>query len=295
MLECEPSLPQVPLSMTSKSILLYSACSQTFDSICDLPSTSSLPTFPPEHDYLLEPRSLLIEYKSNPSLDVASDQHSLTFDLAPFTQKTFIAPPKHTASTIDQLPFNLQQFLLQQRMNFNSRTPLRAFALQEELAVHPDQNFVHELIHNIQCGCNIGYAGPQFSHCNRNLPSAYQQPSILDSALTEECKAGRILGPFDAPPLPNFRCSDLGLVPKHDGGWRMIYHLSAPHGYSINDHINPDAYSLSYCSVDNAYAIVNLLGTGALMSKIDLKNAFCLIPIHPNDWNLLGICWRDKF
>ena len=47
--------------------------------------------------------------------------------------------------------------------------------------------------------------------------------------------------------------------------------------------------------VDNAYAILNLLGTGALMSKIDLKNAFLLIPVHPNDWNLLGICWSHKF
>ena len=118
MLECEPSLPQMPPSMTSKSTLLYSepsspAYSQIFDSICDLPSTSSLPTFPPEHDYLLEPRSFLIEYESNPSLDVVSDEHSLTFDLAPSRQKTtFTAPPKHTASTIDQLPFNLQQFLL---------------------------------------------------------------------------------------------------------------------------------------------------------------------------------------
>ena len=169
MLECKPSLPQqVPLSMTSKSILLYSepslpACSQIFDSICDLPSTSSLPTFPPEYDYdyLIESRSLLIEYESNTSLNVASDEHSLTFDLALFTQKTsFTAPPKHTASIIDQLPFNLQQFLFQQRINFNSQMPLRAFALQEELAVHPDQNFVHKLIHNIRCGCNIGYAGP---------------------------------------------------------------------------------------------------------------------------------------
>ena len=118
MLECEPSLPQMPLSMTSKSTLFYSepispACSQIFDSICDLPSTSLLPTFPPEHDYLLEPRSFLIEYESNPSLDVVSNEHSLTFDLAPSRQKTtFTAPPKHTASTINQLLFNSQQFLL---------------------------------------------------------------------------------------------------------------------------------------------------------------------------------------
>ena len=47
--------------------------------------------------------------------------------------------------------------------------------------------------------------------------------------------------------------------------------------------------------MDNAYAVVNLQGTGALMSKIDLKNAFHLIPVHPNDWNLLWICWRDNY
>jgi len=31
------------------------------------------------------------------------------------------------------------------------------------------------------------------------------------------------------------------------------------------------------------------------MSKIDLKNAFRLIPVRPQDWNLLGIYWRQQF
>jgi len=31
------------------------------------------------------------------------------------------------------------------------------------------------------------------------------------------------------------------------------------------------------------------------MSKIDLKTAFQLIPVRPEDWNLLGICCRDQF
>ena len=57
-------------------------------------------------------------------------------------------------------------------------------------------------------------------------------------------------------------------------GTQSIIYVSAPHGYSIYDYINPNTYSLSYCSVDNAYTIVNLLGTGALMSNIDLKMHF---------------------
>ena len=85
------------------------------------------------------------------------------------------------------------------------------------------------------------------------------------------------------------------MVPKQDGGWRTIYHLSAPLGKSINDFINPDTYTLTYCSVDDAFAIVNLLGPGTLLSKIDLKNAFRLIPVRQADWNLLGICWQGKY
>jgi len=75
----------------------------------------------------------------------------------------------------------------------------------------------------------------------------------------------------------------------------IIYHLSAPTNNSINDFIDPEHYSLSYCTIDDAYEILNKLGPGALMSKIDLKNAFRLIPVREEDWNLLGICWRDAF
>jgi len=47
--------------------------------------------------------------------------------------------------------------------------------------------------------------------------------------------------------------------------------------------------------VDDAYAFVNQLGPGTLLSKIDLKDAFRLIPVHPADWNLLGIYWKQQF
>ena len=102
---------------------------------------------------------------------------------------------------------------------------------------------------------------------------------MIDTTLQKECEAGRILGPFQSPPLSHFRTSGLGLVPKHDRGWHVIYNLSAPAGHSINDFIDSLTYSISYCSIDDAYTIINTLGTGALLSKIDLKDAFHLIPV----------------
>jgi len=46
-----------------------------------------------------------------------------------------------------------------------------------------------------------------------------------------------------------------------------------PYELSINDFIDPLNYTLTYCSVDDAYTIINQLGKGVLLSKIDLKNA----------------------
>jgi len=69
----------------------------------------------------------------------------------------------------------------------------------------------------------------------------------------------------------------------------MAYYLSLISTTSINDFIDKSLYSLSYCTKDNAYRIIYTLGPGALMSKVDFKNAFHIIPVRPKDCNLLQI------
>ena len=164
-----------------------------------------------------------------------------------------------------------------------------------ELSNHPDKTFVKQLIHDLQHDCNIAYLGPQFAHLANNLASASRQLKVIDAALQKECEAGRILGQFESPPLPNFCSSGLDLVHKNDGECRVIYHLSAPALHSINDYINPDCCFLTYCTTGDAYSIINRLGHNALLSKIDIKDAFRLIPVCPEDWNLLGIQRRRHF
>jgi len=147
-------------------------------------------------------------------------------------------------------------------------TPLQPLILEFELSNHPDKAFVKLLLSNIRLGCKIGYTGPQFAYTAKNLQSSLVHSSISDNALYSECMQNRILGPFNSPPVPNLRCSGLGVAPKHDGGWRTIYHLSAPLGLSINDFIDPVAYALNYCTVDDAFAIVNKLGPGTLLCRL---------------------------
>ena len=125
-------------------------------------------------------------------------------------------------------------------------TPIRSFLLEHELSFHLNKVFVRQLIDDLQHGCSIGYTGPQFAHQANNLLSAHQQTTVIDATLQKECAVGRILGPFQTPPMPNFCTSRLGLVPKHDGGWHIIYHLSAPAGHSVNDFIDPFTYIFTF-------------------------------------------------
>ena len=175
-------------------------------------------------------------------------------------------------------------------------TPINVDELNRELCSHPDRNFVDSLINALSHGTHIGYTGPQSPRVSRNLISASEHPEVVLANLEKEIQLGRVAGPFSFPPLPNLQCHPVGVVPKkHSSEWRTIYHLSYPEGDSINDHIPKDPYSLQYIRVDDAIFILKSLGPGSYMAKTDLKCAFRLIPIHPDDWNLLGIYWKAHY
>lgn len=74
----------------------------------------------------------------------------------------------------------------------------------------------------------------------------------------------------------------------------MITDLSSPAGVSVNDGIDPALCSLQYTSVDAAVELILPFGPGAVMAKLDLKSAYRLVPVHPSDQILLGLCWEDQ-
>ncbi|XP_072051535.1 uncharacterized protein [Amphiura filiformis] len=90
--------------------------------------------------------------------------------------------------------------------------------------------------------------------------------------------------------------SPIGLVPKSEPGKvRLIHHLSYPEGKSINDGIDPDVCIVKYASFDVAVQLVISTGKGALMAKADIESAFRLLPVHPEDFQLLGMKLNNQF
>ena len=119
---------------------------------------------------------------------------------------------------------------------------------------------------------------------------------MVSAALDNEVAAGRVCGPFPAPPFHKFQVSPLGCVEKKiKGTFRLIFDLSSPTGRSVNDHIDDVFASVSYSSFDDALNLVRSCGPGAYMAKTDIKSAFRLLPIRPDQYHLFCFSWEGKF
>lgn len=176
-------------------------------------------------------------------------------------------------------------------------TPINVDRLEQELSDHPDPTFASTLCGQLRFGAHIGYKGPRIARFSRNLPTALANPTIVTANLEAEVKLGRVAGPFAEPPFPNLQVSPLGIVPKkHSEKFRTIFHLSYPKsGVSINSCIDKEEFSLTYVTIDNAIQSIQSLGRGTLMCKTDIESAFRLFPVHPDDYDLLGMQWDGSY
>ena len=127
------------------------------------------------------------------------------------------------------------------------------------------------------------------------MESTREHPDVVNSYLEKEREDGRIMGPLNLVDFPEVRISRFGVIPKKQpGSWHLILDLSSPEGSSINDGIGPDMSSLSYVSVDDATRLIASHGPGPALAKIDIKSAYRIIPIHPEDRHLLGMKWEGS-
>lgn len=168
-------------------------------------------------------------------------------------------------------------------------TPVKAKNL-DALLTGCEENLRKHLLSVFLHGFRLHYHGPLESSYSTNLVSASEHSDTVGQKLAKEIQARRIMGLFAGPPLPNLKISPLGVIPKKvQGEFRMIHHLSFPFGDSVNDFIPPEFCSVQYARVDDAIRIIKLLGRGCTVAKTDVRNAFRIIPIHPLDYQLLGM------
>lgn len=162
---------------------------------------------------------------------------------------------------------------------------------------HPDVELAQYLLAGITEGFRIGF---DHTHtcvsAKSNLLSAEQNPEVVRAYLQEEVDLGRVIGPLPKESSHGIHISPFGVIPKSGkpGKWRLIVDMSSPRGQSINNGISEELSSLSYISVDDVARVVALLGRNTLLAKVDIKSAYRMVLVHPQDRMLLGMEWQGS-
>ena len=193
------------------------------------------------------------------------------------------------ASSSDALPFH--------PLPLGVVSPIKADVLERLLSDYPCPSSRRFLVHGFRHGFDIGFRG-SFADPNarpRNLKSARDNAGKVTEAVVKELVRGHTSGPFPYPPFPHTHCSPIGAAPKPDGSARLILDLSSPRGESVNDGISKEDFRCKYSKFDDAVSIVLHLGQGAVLGKIDIKHAFRICPVDPQQWHLLCFRWLDSF
>jgi hypothetical protein len=215
-----------------------------------------------------------------------------TTESSPESQPAADPLPPHDASTVLALQHVTRCLIT----NLPVVTPLIAAAWHRHLTGYPDRSWAHRLVHDILCGVDIGYRGSRQQQitCPNFIDSEAEERAVT-ADLQNEISLGRIAGPFTRSPFQHFRCSPLKTVEKKGkpGQYRVIHHLSHPHGRSINTYTAD--WPCHLARLDDALNIVRRLGRGCCMAKMDVKSAYRIIPVRPADWSILGIYWQQRF
>ena len=152
-------------------------------------------------------------------------------------------------------------------------------------------------LNGIAEGFKIGhdYGSVCLRSARKYLDTAHQHKEVISEYLQTEIDNKRVAVPFSQEDTTGVQISRFGVIPKNHqpDKWRLIVDLSFPKGHSVNDSIPKSLCSLSYISVDDAIDHIIATGPHTLLAKIDIKNTFQLLLVHPADRHLLAMEWKN--
>ena len=96
-------------------------------------------------------------------------------------------------------------------------TPLNIKMWKQYLQKHPDKDFAGYILQGLQYGFSIGLdldPSMLFTSAKRNIPSANENPKVIDEYILEETDKGNILGPFSFQSPSIYHVNRIGVMPK---------------------------------------------------------------------------------
>ena len=153
----------------------------------------------------------------------------------------------------------------------------------------------YKVVHNLQHGA------PSFQmkqlpsvFCENSKTSVEYGPDTTDT-LAHWVKSKVLCGPFEQPPLRNFRVNSLLLIPQTDK-IRPVLNVSLPKNRSFNDNIDMNKMEKVKMTSARRFSISILeAGRNAIMSKMDMRDAYKNVPAKICDLRLQGLSWLNMY
>lgn len=170
---------------------------------------------------------------------------------------------------------------------FDISTPVHVPELLKLIEGYPDYEFIAK---GFMQGFALGVRENPLLMMSKKLGNVPNKHML--EKFQGELDSGRIIGPFKDPPFTDLMVSPIYVIPKpNTTKWRMIFNLSSPKGASVNDNIPDVKRCVAYTDVRSVVShIVSLHNTNEVfMAKLDISDAYRLVPIAKSDWKYLGI------
>jgi len=129
----------------------------------------------------------------------------------------------------------------------------------------------------------------------KNANSVYKHGAAFTKTLKKWILDEFVAGPFNSPPVDNFRTNSLMAV-EQGQKVRPILNMSFPKDDSFNDNVvAEDLRKIRMSSAKQFGQSVRAAGKSAIMTKMDMKDAYKTIPARPEDYRLQGFKWGGAF
>ena len=166
--------------------------------------------------------------------------------------------------------------------------------VEKKLTIHQKKK-ARETIRNLKIGAPSYQLSQLKGSMMKNANSASTHGAMFTETLENWIQEGFVAGPFLSPPLPEFRANSLMAIEQKDKV-RPVLNMSYPEGSSFNDNLDVDVLpKVKMSSARQFGQSVLRAGKGALMSKMDMRDAYKHVPAKVEDFRLQGMQWLGAY
>ena len=160
-----------------------------------------------------------------------------------------------------------------------------------------DRNRLDKVLDDLLRGADIGCVGhARAASVSGNAPDSYANGPQVTDAIAAWVLEHYVLGPVDEEDVPaDAKVSGIMTRQKPNGAVRVIINLSAPLGNSVNDGIDTDMFPATMSSTAAWLEVLDRVGQGGWMSKIDWSDAYKHVAVRECDLKLQWFSWLGKF